>query len=203
MLPLLIFAFISGSLPFSVWIGRWFLQTDIRDYGDANPGATNVLRAGGRKAAALAYLLDIFKGAFPVGLAHLYAQISGWPLVAIALMPVLGHAFSPFLGWRGGKAVAVTAGIWMGLTIWEGPTIGGLALGILFTVLATDGWSVILAMVALGTYLWLTPPSWNFLDARPEIMPTMLMIWVGNLLILAWKHWGELGGGPRLRGGVD
>src|SRR5690242_19021308 len=100
-------AFFCGALPFSVWIGQRVLKKDIRRYGDTNPGATNVLRAGGRGAAALALLLDFLKGALPVALAHFQANFTGWPLVGVALAPVLGHAFSPFLRFKGGKAVAV------------------------------------------------------------------------------------------------
>ena len=116
-------AFLCGSLPFSVWIGRLALGADIRQFGDANPGATNVLRAGGKGAAAVALLLDFLKGAIPVGLAHFQGGVNGWPLAAVAVAPVLGHAFSPFLGLRGGKAVAVTGGGWGGLTGWGGPAM--------------------------------------------------------------------------------
>jgi glycerol-3-phosphate acyltransferase PlsY len=116
-------AFLAGSLPFSLWIGQLILGKDIRTVGDANPGATNVLRAGGKGSAALALLLDFFKGSIPVGIAHLWLHWSDWALIFVALAPVLGHAFSPVLGGRGGKAVAVTGGIWCGLTIWEGPLV--------------------------------------------------------------------------------
>ncbi|HXF61281.1 MAG TPA: glycerol-3-phosphate acyltransferase, partial [Caldilineaceae bacterium] len=98
-------AFLAGSLPFSVWIGRLRLGVDIRAYGDHNPGATNVLRAGGKGAAALALLLDMVKGALPLIAARSTSKISNAWLAPIALAPAFGHAFSPFLGGRGGKAV--------------------------------------------------------------------------------------------------
>lgn len=180
-------AFLCGSLPFSVWIGRLALGADIRQYGDANPGATNVLRAGGKGAAAAALLLDFLKGAIPVGFAHFQWGLDGWPLAAVALAPVLGHAFSPFLGLRGGKAVAVTGGIWCGLTGWEGPAVGGLLLGLAYALIAVDGWAVVTAMVGLLAYLLLAPAGWNLLDARPEPW-VILAVWVGNVAILAWKH---------------
>ncbi|MFN8492818.1 MAG: glycerol-3-phosphate acyltransferase [Caldilineaceae bacterium] len=182
-----VIAFFCGSLPFSVWIGQRLLKKDIRRYGDANPGATNVLRAGGRSAAVLALLLDFLKGALPVALAHFQANLTSWPLVGIALAPVLGHAFSPFLGFKGGKAVAVTGGIWCGLTVWEGPTVGGLLLGLFVLLLAVDGWTVIFAILGMLLYFILTPATWNGLAARPELS-VILAVGVGNLLILAWKH---------------
>lgn len=180
-------AFLCGSLPFSVWIGRLALGADIRQFGDANPGATNVLRAGGKGAAAVALLLDFLKGAIPVGLAHFQGGVNGWPLAAVAVAPVLGHAFSPFLGLRGGKAVAVTGGVWCGLTGWEGPAIGGLLLGLAYALIAVDGWAVMAALAGLLGYLLLAPAAWNLLDARPESW-VILAVWLGNAAILAWKH---------------
>lgn len=200
MTNLLIFllAFTAGALPFSVWIGRVALGKDIRRYGDANPGATNVLRAGGKKAAAVALLLDFLKGALPVGIAHFQLGLSGWTLVTVALLPVVGHAFSPFLGGRGGKAVATTGGIWCGLTVWEGPTIGGLALGLGTYLWGANGWAVMMAIGGMILYLVLTPPTWNGLAARPEAT-TIWAIGLLNLLLLAWKHRADLRQPPQLR----
>lgn len=181
-------AFLSGSLPFSVWVGRLALHTDIRRYGDGNPGASNVLRSGGKGWGALALLLDVLKGTIPVGLAYFWAGLTGWPLVAVALAPVLGHAFSPLLRFRGGKAVAVTFGIWAGLTIGAVPILLGLALGLWFAAVAVAGWAVILAMFSLLIYL---------LFVQPE--PVLLAIWAGNTLILAWKHRADLTQIPGLR----
>lgn len=184
----IIIGFFSGALPFSVWVGRLALRTDIRGYGDHNPGATNVIRAGGWTWGALALLLDYLKGVIPVGLAHFVVGLSGMSLVLVALAPVLGHAYSPFLGFRGGKAVAVTFGIWTGLTLGEVPLLLGLLLGIWFAVVAVSGWAVMLAMLGLLVYLWLAHPD-----------PVLLAVWVGNSLILAWKHRSELVQPPGLR----
>lgn len=195
---LCLLAFTAGALPFSLWVGRVALGKDIRRYGDANPGATNVLRAGSKKAAALALLLDFLKGALPVGLAHFQLHLTGWPLIVVALLPVLGHAFSPFLGGRGGKAVATTGGIWCGLTIWEGPTIGGLLLALTTYLLGANGWAVMSAISGVVLYLALTPASWNGLAARPD---TAIIWGVGllNLLLTGWKHRSDLTKRPRLR----
>ena len=195
---LFLLAFTAGALPFSLWVGRVALGKDIRRYGDANPGATNVLRAGSKKAAALALLLDFLKGAIPVGLAHFQLHVTGWPLIVVALLPVVGHAFSPFLGGRGGKAVATTGGIWCGLTVWEGPTIGGLLLGLTTYLLGANGWAVLTAISGMVLYLALSPASWNGLAARPDTG----IIWaVGllNLLLTGWKHRSDLTKRPRLR----
>ena len=85
-----VFAFICGSLPFSVWVGRLALHEDVREFGDGNPGASNVFRAGGKGWGVLAILLDGFKGAIPVGLANYEAGLDGWAITAVALAPILG-----------------------------------------------------------------------------------------------------------------
>jgi glycerol-3-phosphate acyltransferase PlsY len=194
----LLFAFFCGALPFSVWIGRWSLGKDIRAYGDANPGTTNVLRAGGKLTFVAALLLDFLKGALPVGIAHFGVALLGWSLTLVALMPVLGHAISPFLNWRGGKAVAVTGGIWCGLTVWEGPTVGGLLLGLATWVVGANGWAVLIAVSGLVLYLLVTPSAWNELGARPNVS-VILSVGLGNWVLLAWKHWADLRQRPRLR----
>ncbi len=194
----LIFSFLCGSLPFSVWIGKVVLGKNIRQYGDANPGATNVLRAGGKGSALLALLLDMLKGSLPVGLAHFQFGFTGWPLILTSLMPILGHAFSPFLGFKGGKAVAVTGGVWMGLTVWEGPTIGGLLMGLLVLLYPANGWVVMISQLGLLGWLLFTPASWNGLQARPTPFE-ITMIGLGALLILGWKHREDLRSLPRLR----
>jgi glycerol-3-phosphate acyltransferase PlsY len=183
-----ILAFLSGSLPFSLWIGRLIARADVRRYGDGNPGAANAWRAGGWKAGVPAILLDYLKGALPVGLAHYGLELDGWALLPIALAPVLGHASSPFLRFRGGKAIAVTFGVWSGLTLWAAPTVLGLALTLAIAVNSTDAWSPLFGMLILLAYLVLTRS------------PTpLLVIWAGNSAILLWKHRRDLQTPPRAR----
>ncbi len=183
-----IFAFLAGSIPFSVWLGRVALRTDIRRYGDHNPGATNVARAGGWQLGALVLILDMLKGALPVGLAWYWGGLSGWSLVPVALAPVLGHAYSPFLRFQGGKALAVTMGVWGGLTLGEGPLVLAILLLLWYALIAIDGWAVLLTGLSFGAYLLLT-----------EAEAYLLAIWVGNTLIVAWKHRTDLALVPQLR----
>lgn len=173
--------FLLGAMPFSYWLGRLALETDIRCYGDGNPGAINAWRAGTWRVGLPAMLLDYLKGAVPVGLAHLTFGVSDWGLVPAALAPVLGHAFSPFLRFRGGKAIAATFGIWTSLTVAEGPTVLGICVGLFYLIQTVDAWSVILGMVGFLAYLLLR-----------QAEPFVLAIWGGNMLILAWKHRGDL-----------
>lgn len=181
-------AFVAGSLPFSVWLGRVFLKKDIRRYGDGNPGTVNVLRAGGAKWGALALALDFLKGAIPVWVARYTFGLDGAALVAVSLAPPLGHAFSPFLRFRGGKAIAAIGGVWCGLTIWEAPTVGGLMLGFWFAFISESGWATILTALSLLAYYLLTFPA-----------PVLLAVWVGHFALLIYKHRVELARLPTLR----
>jgi glycerol-3-phosphate acyltransferase PlsY len=187
----ILLAFLLGSLPLSVWLGKIALHTDIRHFGDGNPGAANVWRAGGKWWGIVAVLLDFLKGAIPVGLANYVVALEGWALVAVALAPILGHAFSPFLGFRGGKSLAVTFGIWTGLTLWVVPTVMGLAFGFWLAILVVEGWAVLLGMLTLLVFL---------LVAMPD--PVLLAVWFGSLLILVWKHRGDYHRSPQLSKGV-
>jgi glycerol-3-phosphate acyltransferase PlsY len=182
-------AFFAGSLPFSVWVGRAFLKKDIRQYGDGNPGTFNVARAGGAKWGALALLLDFLKGAIPVWVARYAFGIDGLPLVLVALAPPLGHAFSPFLRFKGGKAIASIGGVWSGLTLWEAPTVGGLMLGFWYTFLNESAWATLFTVTSLLIYYLLTNPN-----------PVLLAVWVGHFLLLMYKHRAELVRPPSLRG---
>lgn len=181
-------AFFCGSLPFSVWLGKFFLREDVRVYGDGNPGAANVFRAGGKIVGVIALMLDVAKAAAPVGLAYHNQGIRGFPMVLIAIAPVLGHVFSPFLGFRGGKGLAAALGVWIGLTIWKASlvVVAGTVLGIALTNLS--GWAVMLGMSGLLAALLVWMPD-----------PVLLMVWVAETLLLAWTHRADLRQKPHLR----
>lgn len=183
-----LFGFILGSLPFSVWIGQLALRKDIRKMGDHNPGATNVMRAGGLAWYTIALILDTTKGALPVGLATYIAGIDGWPLIPIAIAPPLGHAFSPFLKFRGGKAVAASFGIWIGLTLWKIPLVSLLYLSIFALLIAPAGWAVMLTLAGMGLTIWL----W-FAD------PVLIGVLLANLMLLIYTHRDDLCQRPRWR----
>ncbi len=166
--------------------------------GDANPGATNVLRAGGRTAFVIAALLDALKAAIPVGLAYFWVGVDGWPLAFVGAAPLAGHAFSPFLGWHGGKAVAATFGAWAGLTIWEGPTLLGIGLLMTTRIVRADGWAVIGAMLFMLAGLLLAPGTWNRV-VEPPADGVIFLTWLLQMVILVYKHRADLHHPPILR----
>lgn len=183
-----VIGFFAGSLMLAYWIGWLLLRRDVRQEGDGNPGATNVIKAGGIKIGILALLLDIAKGALPVSIAKWIIGLSGGSLVLVAVAPILGHAFSPFLKFKGGKAIAVTFGVWIGLTLWEIPTFGGLLLGLWFAIIAVSGWAVAMTFGCLFAYL---------LIAHPD--PVLLAVGAVNAAVVLWKYRADLHQFPRPR----
>jgi len=181
------FAFFLGALPFAVWLGN-LVGYDPRQVGDHNPGAANAFLVAGWKFGLVVLILDISKAALPVGLAY---QTLGWRglwMWLIALAPSLGHAYSPFLGGQGGKAVATVMGAWIGLTLWRVPLVGVCALVIGFALLTASGWALVIAFLAVGFYLLGFEPA-----------PLFLGVLIAQFLLLAWKYRSDLVHKPVLR----
>lgn len=170
-----------GALPFSVWLSRASTGQDVRQVGDHNPGATNALRLGGWRLGLAVLMLDVTKGALPLGLAYQVFGLRGAGMFLVALAPILGHAFSPFLGGKGGKALAVSLGVWIGLILWEAPLVILPQLTFWYLVQSNSGWAVMLTTAGLGVYLLLAHPQALFL--------ALLLALFG---LMAWKHRDDL-----------
>ena len=168
--------FASGSVPWAVWLGRVFAHADIREYGDGNPGTANAWKAGGWRVGTAVALLDIGKGAAPVLLAATLSGTGNLGLIPIGLAPILGHAYSPMLRFRGGKANAVSVGVWAALTAGAALPILAVSLAIAYAFQRTDGWTVIFG--GLGVLALL-------LARYPE--PHLLLLWACNMGILVLK----------------
>jgi acyl phosphate:glycerol-3-phosphate acyltransferase len=104
----LLAAYLVGSIPTALLIGKYFFHVDIRDHGSKNPGATNTLRVMGKRAAIVVLLVDVAKGMLAASLPLIFDSPVE-PLYA-GLIAVIGHCFPIFAGFRGGKAIATTAG---------------------------------------------------------------------------------------------
>jgi glycerol-3-phosphate acyltransferase PlsY len=181
--------FLLGAIPFSLLMGRLFAKKDIRTVGDGNPGGANAIKAGGLKAGIPAILLDIGKGFLPVFIAQKYG-LTGWSLVPVCLAPILGHAFSPFLRFRGGKALGPTAGAWLALiSLWVFPVYGVLAIPCT-VVQSEDAWSANAGMLALLGYAILFGEPW------------MVAFAALNAILIAWTHRRALAHPPQLRSWV-
>ena len=106
---LIAFAYLLGSFPSALVIGKLFYHKDIRDYGSGNLGSTNAFRVLGKKGGSIVFFLDVFKGGFAVLLAMAFS-IYLHPLV-ISIFALIGHIYPVFANFKGGKAVAAAAGI--------------------------------------------------------------------------------------------
>ncbi len=190
--PIVLLSFLCGSIPFSVWLGKIFLGLDVRHYGDGNPGAMNAFRSGGKVFGLFSLILDISKAAAPVGIAYNILGIRGIPMFLIAIAPLLGHAFSPFLRFRGGKALAVSLGVWIGLTIWKASLAGVIGVLVGISLTSAPGWAVMLGLFGILTVLLLCMPD-----------PLLKGVWIGETIILVWTHRTDLRRRPRWRSWIE
>lgn len=113
----LILAYLIGSVPSAVWIGKTFYGIDVREFGSGNAGATNTFRTLGKKAGLIVLSLDIFKGWIAVTLATFISEapVGTSPFVDLQIVlgvaAVIGHIFPVFAGFRGGKGIATLFGV--------------------------------------------------------------------------------------------
>ena len=108
--PLLVLiGLVAGAVPFGYLAGRSLQGIDLRNVGSGGTGATNVLRTLGKKASAAVLVLDFLKGLLPV-LAARWLGLDVWWIAAVAVATVVGHCWSPFIGFKGGKGVATGGG---------------------------------------------------------------------------------------------
>jgi acyl phosphate:glycerol-3-phosphate acyltransferase len=149
--------FALGSLPFGLWWGRLFRGIDVREHGSRNLGATNVFRVLGPAHGVGVLLLDAAKGAAAVLIA---GRLSPDPFLALAAghFAILGHMFSPWVGFRGGKGVATGLGVWLTIA----PVASALALALWGITLAIGRRVSVASLVAaagLPVAVFATGPS--------------------------------------------
>ncbi len=134
---IIIVAYLLGSIPSAVWIGRKFYDTDVREHGSRNAGATNTLRVLGKKAAAIVFAMDIAKGILAVNLSLLsdYEQGSDAYFtfkIVLIFAAIFGHILPVFAGFKGGKGVATLTGATIALL----PQTALVCLGVFILVMA-------------------------------------------------------------------
>lgn len=185
---LAICAFWLAACPFAIWIGKFLLRKDIRKYGDGNPGTTNVFRAGSIKWGILALLLEIAKG-FPfVFLAYAIFNLPVVSVIIVAICAVIGHAFTPILKFRGGKALAVTGGVVLAISPLQIFIIVLAFMLIFYLFIEQDSWTVIISFICTCiTLTVMNVPRWE----------TILIGFI--LIILVIKHVNDLKTMPRFR----
>jgi acyl phosphate:glycerol-3-phosphate acyltransferase len=125
MIPIVIVAYLIGSVPFALLLARRWGAADLRRIGSGNLGAANVLRASGVKAGVLVAVLDITKGAVSVMLAQRFTDHAAVPAAA-GLAAIVGHIYPVWLRFRGGKGVATACGVFSVLTPFAIPPVLGI-----------------------------------------------------------------------------
>lgn len=192
-------AYLIGSFPSGYIAGR-LCGVDLRSAGSGNIGATNALRVLGKKWGYSVFAADAFKGALAVLVGFAMAEVPGWrgpqPVhmaVVAALFAIIGHSFPVWLGFKGGKGIATSAGIM--LALFPGAVfLSGLLvwLVLFFTTryvsVASLGSAVTLPSVSLALYLFGNPDAWFFGRCDP-----MLVAISGIMSALAiWRHKGNI-----------
>jgi glycerol-3-phosphate acyltransferase PlsY len=173
LLPVL--AYLLGSVSSAIVIARLFGLKDPREVGSGNPGATNILRYGGKKAAALTLLGDVLKGAVPVLVARALA-VEPTVLALVMLAAFVGHVFPVFHGFKGGKGVATAFGALIAVNLWVGLL---LIASWLVVALATrySSLSAITSSLLAPFYIWWLTES-----------PVLTVATVATAALLLWRH---------------
>lgn len=172
---LIICAYLIGSISAAIVVCKLLKLPDPRTMGSNNPGATNVLRYGGKKAAILTLLGDSLKGLLPVLIARYLGLSFEW-LVLISIAAFLGHIFPVFYGFKGGKGVATTIGIYLGLN----PIIG---LAVIATWLISAFAFNISSLAALIATLLAPFYFYNITRSVPLLIGLLLIT-----VLIYWKH---------------
>lgn len=144
-------AYLLGSIPSGLWIGRKFFQIDIRQHGSGNLGATNSFRILGKKAGTIVLLMDLLKGSISVLLLK-QMDLHGISPLIIALFAVVGHTYPLFANFKGGKAVATFAGVILAYQ----PVLFLIGLGIFILTLAISKMVSFTSMLTISIGVLLT-----------------------------------------------
>lgn len=177
------FSYLIGAIPFALLIGKWFFATDVRTAGSGNLGATNVMRVLGWKAGLAVFLLDAAKGAVCVVFASVIHPAAAGELtqdilyIGAMIAAVMGHSYSPYIGFRGGKGVATAAGAILVLTpaAWLGTF---LTLAVVVAIFKMVSLGSIAAAIVYPALIVI------FYSDRPAIVAMALLVAV----LVIWRH---------------
>ncbi len=191
-LVLILLAYLFGSLPIGLLVGRMVKGIDVRDYGSGNIGASNVWRIMGPLWGTAVFLFDFCKGYFPTVLttriAEHHPDITPWLSVVVGLAAIMGHNFSPFLRFKGGKGVATSLGVVFGLS----PTAAAIGFAVwgvcLFVTRYISVSSMIAAVITSGVLIF-------FHHDLPHVLFAVLVT-----LFVVLKHRPNI---ARLRAGTE
>jgi len=172
-------SYLLGSISSAIIICKIMGLPDPRTQGSKNPGATNVLRIGGKKIAAFVLLFDGLKGALPVILAHYYFDVHVFELTIILFCAFLGHVFPIFYGFKGGKGVATYLGGLIGLNFFVGLTFSIIWL-IVAKIMKVSSIAALTATLLSPIYFYFIMYFYFF---ESHVLKATLVIFLINLFI--------------------
>jgi len=174
-----IIAYLFGSISSAIVVAKLMGIKDPREVGSGNPGATNILRYGGKKLAAITLLGDILKGVVPVVLARMLTQ-DAVILACVAGGAFLGHLYPIFFRFQGGKGVATALGVFVALAPWVGLAL--VTTWLLMAVISRySSLSALTAAVLAPAYVWFLLPGTAYF-----VMSVVLAA------LLVWRHRGNI-----------
>lgn len=184
-LILLFIAYLLGSIPSGLWIGQTFFNINIREHGSGNTGTTNTFRILGPKAGTIVFVIDFLKGTL-AALLPLILHAQGISPIVFGLMAVLGHTFPIFAQFKGGKAVATSAGMLLGVA----PAFCLYLIIIFVTSLYLTSMvsfsSVLAATLAiLGALLF---PALGIILPSYDWLFTVIIVFLGSFVIIRHKE---------------
>lgn len=174
-ISLIVFAYLLGSLSAAIIVCKLMGLPDPRTIGSKNPGATNVLRTGSKKAAGLTLFGDFLKGLLPV-LLGLALEMEPPVLGLIGMAAFLGHLYPIFFGFQGGKGVATALGVILGLS-WPVAVAALLTWLLMAKVFKISSLSALTAAVLTPLYCWLLTPQLEY-----------IILFSVMSLLLIWRH---------------
>jgi glycerol-3-phosphate acyltransferase PlsY len=172
---LVVAAYLLGSISSAIIVCRIMGLPDPRTQGSNNPGATNVLRIGGKKAAAIVLLGDALKGLVPVLACHALG-VSALIFALTGMAAFLGHLYPMFFGFKGGKGVATAMGVQFGLSWMIGASVAGIWL-FMAKVLNVSSLAALVSMVLAPLIVWVFWPA-----------PELIIMQSVMSLVLIWRH---------------
>ncbi|MGL4393283.1 MAG: glycerol-3-phosphate 1-O-acyltransferase PlsY [Fusobacteriaceae bacterium] len=188
-----VIAYIFGSIPSGVWIGKKFCGKDIREHGSKNSGATNAYRVLGPKYGIIVMAADAFKGWAALLIANKILRVNGTLIVIVALVVILGHTFSLFLKFKGGKGVATSLGVFIYLFP-MGIFLAAIVFGVTVYFTKYISLASIISSVFLFIISFVVPATSNV----PKYMMIILTLIVAAFII--YKHRANI---ERLRSGTE
>jgi acyl-phosphate glycerol 3-phosphate acyltransferase len=177
----LILAYLLGSIPTGLWIGQIFFKKNLREYGSGNTGTTNTFRILGKTAGTVTFAIDFLKGTLAT-LLPLLLHINGISPMIFGLLAVLGHTFPIFAEFKGGKAVATSAGVVLGFS----PLFFSYLIIIFIVTLYLGSMISLASIVVAGFAIFsvLIFPSLGIILPSYDFLFTLIIILLASIILI-------------------